>query len=106
MGNVMITTLINGGYCPPDGDGSTPEEAAQNLWKEITGLYAPDFFLVRYNCKSDVPIPGDEPQVWVRWNSAKDDWENVAPTVAALAKHSIDANRIRTYQEQKAIDRY
>ena len=106
VGMVTTSSLSGGGYCPPWGEGTTPYEAAQNMWTEITGHHDPDSFFIRFNCKLDVPIPGDDPQVWVRWSSEKDDWEDVLPTQEALAKHCIPRDRIRTYQEQKAIDRY
>ena len=102
-GRVSVSSLTSGGYCFSWGEGATPEEAAQNIWMNIISR-PPDSIFIRYNCESNVLIPGKEPQVWVRWNDAIDDWEDVVPTGSALAKHGITRDRIRTYQQQKSID--
>jgi len=103
----VYLTGFSGGYCPlgVHESGSSPEEAAEKYWAEITRVQDPDTFLCRITCKSDVPIPGETPRVWVRWNQAMDDWEDVAPTAEALKKLNIPAERIRPYKQQRAYDR-
>ncbi len=81
-----------------DMSGASPQEAVLNTWNRITGL--PNSFpLVRYFCKPDESIPGKGPQVWVRWNSEKDDWEDVVPPENdSMAVH---ASEIRPYADHK-----
>lgn len=60
-------------------DGSTPEEAIHNTWDTVTAEDNQKFPFVRYFCKPKESIPGNGPQVWVRWSKEKDDWEDVTP---------------------------
>jgi hypothetical protein len=106
--SVYITGFKYGGFYPlsVSQSGSSPEEAAEKYWKEITNVQDSNRFLCRITCKSDVPIPGDTPQIWVRWNQAKDDWEDVIPTAEALGNHCIPPERVIPYKVQWANDRY
>ena len=71
-----IETGGYGGVFVHDESGATPEETLQNTWKGVLSMAEnKNIALVRLNCPRDVNIPGDEPQVWVRWNFEKDDWE-------------------------------
>jgi hypothetical protein len=101
-------TAFTGGYASfgAHQSGSSPEEAAEKYWAEITGVQSPDFFLCRTTCKPDVNIPGDTPQVWVRWNHTIDDWEDVLPTEESLKKLGIPADRIIPWKEQYFIDHH
>lgn len=104
----VYLTGFTGGYCTPGvhQSGSSPEEAAEKYWAQITSVQESDRFLCRITCKPDVNIPGDTPQVWVRWNQAIDDWEDVPPTEESLRKLGIPAVRIIPWKHQYAIDRY
>ena len=102
----VLRSGFSGGCGSFFGNGSTPELAAQNLWEQIVECQQTDSFFLRHNCKPNENVPGDGPQVWVRWNDEKDDWEDVIPTSAALAGHGIETDRIRTWLEQRSIDRY
>jgi hypothetical protein len=61
-------------------NGKTPEEAIRRTWEYVTSEKARGFPFVRYFCKPDESVPGTGPQVWVRWNEKKDDWEDVTPS--------------------------
>lgn len=99
-GRLQVTCTIGGGWAP-SADGSTPQEAVINTWNDLMQEFQnPDRFLVRYNCASNVPIPGDEPQVWVRWDNQQDDWVDVPPTPEMLSHHRIPADRIKLYQRE------
>lgn len=79
-------------------NGCTPEEALENTWAAILKMSATaDGCFLRYRCTGDVPIPGDEPQVWVRWSEEADDWVDVVPNAEALRARNIPADRIRPY---------
>jgi len=76
--------------------GSTPEEAVRNVWQGILALENDkECALRRYNCPDNVPIPGEDPQVWVRWNSQKDDWEDVP-----VSPSIVPPEKLRTYKDQ------
>jgi len=102
----VVRSGFSGGFGGFFGNGSTPEEAVQDLWKQIVGVQEPDRFFLRFNCKPHENIPGNDPQVWVRWNDERDEWEDVIPTPTSLARHRIGPDRIRPWKDQKAIDRY
>lgn len=104
----VYLTGFNGGYCPlgVHQSGSSPEEAAKKYWDQITSVQDPGRFLCRITCKSDVNIPGNTPQVWVRWNQTMDDWEDVPPTEESLKRLGIPADRIIPWKQQFAEDRY
>ena len=75
-----------------------PEEAIRNARASILSIEKEtDTALMRYNCASDVPIPGEEPQVWVRWNSKLDDWEDVQVK-------RLSPGQLRSYEDQKWRD--
>lgn len=96
LDSIMKGSISSGAYCTPlrDGCGSTPEEAILNTWKEVIRLSEDkQVALVRLNCRSDVPIPGKDPQVWVRWNSSRDDWEDVPVP-------RLEPEKVRSYKEQ------
>jgi hypothetical protein len=102
-----VTNVKRGGCDAPGADGDSPTNAILNTWKQIMELSkSEEKFFLRYNCPSNVPIPGNDPQVWVRWNAATDDWEDVTPTPEMLAIRSTPADRVRTYSEQRRIDRF
>lgn len=84
-----------------DISGPTPEEAIINTWNEISDPKK-SLTLIRYFCKSDEPVPGNGPQVWVRWNQELDDWEDVVPP----KNHSwaYYASEIRPYTEHKFLE--
>lgn len=80
--------------------GATPEDAIRNVWNGVLALANNQTCaLRRYNCPSNVPLPGDEPQVWVRWNSQLDDWVDVQPPESV-----VPTEKLRSYKEQYWID--
>jgi hypothetical protein len=81
-----------------DMSGASPQEAVLNTWNRITNL-TNSFPLVRYFCKPDESIPGNGPQVWVSWNSEKDDWEDVTPPRNDWMADK--ASEIRPYADHK-----
>ena len=105
MDNVMTTPLEDGGYYMEEGNGSSPEDAAQDLWDEVTGPHTSEFFFVRCDRKPGEDVPGSAPQVWVRWDDEKDDWKDIVPTQAHLNLRGVSASDIRPYKEQSYIDR-
>jgi hypothetical protein len=102
----VYITGPNGGYCPlgVHNSGSSPEEAAEKYWAQITSVQGPDSFLCRITCKPDVFIPGNTPQVWVRWDQTIDDWKDVVPTAEILKHLNIPAERVVPYKQQRADD--
>lgn len=104
-GPVTVTGPSGGGFCPW-GNGATPEEALRAVWEFILqNLASPERFLLIYSCPPNVPIPGDGPQVWVRWNAERDDWEDVPPTPEMLKAWGIPPDRIRSYREHRCLQR-
>jgi hypothetical protein len=84
-------------FCMLDGfDGSSPEAAIRNAWKTVSDPNRRPVFM-RFFSKPDEPIPGNGPQVWVRWSNEKDDWEDVEP----YQDFASQASEIRTYQEHR-----
>lgn len=84
-----------------DMSGASPQDAVLHTWNRINNL--PDSCpLVRYFCKPDESIPGKGPQVWVRWNSEKDDWEDVVPPRNSLMASM--ASEIRPYADHKWME--
>lgn len=88
-----------------DMSGPTPEEAIINAWRAITDPQK-TLTLIRYFCKrKDEPIPGNGPQVWVRWNHETDDWVDVQipdnEWHKAFASH---ASEIRPYAVHKIFE--
>jgi len=75
--------------------GSTPEEAIRKTWDTVSNQ---KFTYIRYFCKPDESVPGDGPQVWVRWSQEKDDWEDVPPADDWWADM---ASEIRPYADHK-----
>ena len=74
--------------------GATPEAAIRNVWQAVLSLEKSEkIAIVRLNCPSNVPIPGDEPQVWVRWNSGLDDWEDVIV-------ERLSPDKLRSHKDQ------
>ena len=98
---------FTGGYCLLGnyGSGSSPKEAIEKYWDEIIKLRQEDRFLCRITCKPDVNIPGDSPQVWVRWNHVINNWEDVSPTEESLKVLGIPSGRIIPWGYQYMIDR-
>ena len=93
---VLEGTVESGGYGPSlfDGSGATPDEAIFNAWKLVLSLEKNKICtLVRINCPSNTPVPDKEPQVWLRWNSKLDDWEDVPVP-------RLPPERLRTYKDQ------
>ncbi|MFA5838543.1 MAG: hypothetical protein WC849_01200 [Candidatus Paceibacterota bacterium] len=98
MDNVTCSGKSGGSssFC---GNGYTPESAVQNLWEEVLKNEKRDgLFLRKHSCPNNVNIPGNDPQIWVRWNSKKDDWENVTPSQKDLESHRIPEDRVIKYQ--------
>lgn len=101
MEKIVGAEISMGGSCifPFIGNGCTPHEAAQNAWKDVLELaQSKENALMRFNCASSSPIPGEEPQVWVRWNENIDDWEDIPVPV-------LPPEQLRPYREQRSIDR-
>lgn len=92
---------FTGGYSSigVHNSGSTPEEAAERYWERITSVQSPDRFICRCTCKPDERIPGNASQVWVRWNHAIDNWEDVVPTKESLRVLGIPAERIIPWRQ-------
>jgi len=109
MERVVYASTKTGGYCTTGCEegmgGSSPKVAIQNFWTEVTRKRPLTSFFLRFNCPSNVPIPGKEPQVWVWWNSVIDDWEDVNPGPEVLKIHRIPKDRIRPYRVQVSLDR-
>jgi hypothetical protein len=85
-----------------DMSGATPQEAIHNTWKNVANSDR-RLVLRRYFCKSDESIPGNGPQVWVRWNPDNDDWEDVIPR--RDDSFALQASEIRPYLEHKWRER-
>jgi hypothetical protein len=103
LSNVVTASIYAGGFCSSitnDCDsGATPEDAIRNVWKAILKLEKnTQTALMRCNCAPNVPMPGEEPQVWVRWNSAIDDWVDVLV-------ERLPPEKIRTYADQRWRDK-
>jgi hypothetical protein len=98
----VILVLLGGGFGGLWADGATPEEALDNAWRDIVRLHCEqNSFLRIHNCPSDVYIPGDGPQTWVRWSETKHTWVDATPTPRALLVHNIPADRIRLYSDHR-----
>lgn len=98
LGKVVAGSIETGGLYSSIAlncdSGVTPEDAIRNTWQAILALEKSEkIAIVRYNCPSDVPIPGNDPQVWVNWNSEIDDWEDVV--IERLPSH-----KLRPYKDQ------
>ena len=97
MGKVVLSSF-QGGFSSFFGNGSTPEEAILDTWSKIINIkWGTDRFFLKYNCKGNEIIPDDAPQVWVRWSTKKQDWEDVVPPKEVLERRCIPANRIQPY---------
>jgi len=95
---VVVSSVRGGGLRSFHKDGATPEEAIQNTWQSILALTSdPDYALMRFNCRPNVSIPGEEPQVWVRWNGDLSNWEDVSVP-------RLQPEQLRTYKDQFLID--
>lgn len=93
-----------GGFCSLFGNGETPQVALLDTWKKILeNLRIHGWFLLIYACPPNVSIPGDDPQVWVRWNAELDDWEDVSPLPELLELRAVPRERIRSYQEHRCL---
>jgi hypothetical protein len=104
-GHIQVTGATGGGYAPGES-GDSPESAIIRTWGQIMAITDdPGTFFLRFNCQDNVPIPGDDPQVWVRWDEETDDWVDVKPTAEMLAAHCVPADRVRSYAEQRYLDR-
>jgi hypothetical protein len=89
-----FSTLVHG-Y-----SGETPQAALLNTWSEVVKESSrPGVFFLRYNCLPTENIPGNGPQVWVRWSQDHQDWVDVTPTEQSLAVREIPAERIRPYDD-------
>ncbi len=102
MGSVVMGGLTSGGFCsvdPHECSGSTPQKALLNTWNEVLRQSRGQGFFLRFDCNPKDIIPGNRPQVWVRWSEKKDDWEDVPVTPEALAVHRIPPERILPYRE-------
>lgn len=100
----VVVAFISGGYrnsITADCDsGETPEKAILNVWNGILALACnQNRALMRYNCPDNGPIPGKEPQVWVRWNEELDDWVDVS-----VPETRVPADMLRTYEVQRLLD--
>lgn len=94
---IVVTSLNHPSFSNfvNDSNGATPQEAIINTWNFILKISLdPNRFLMFYYCPPNVPIPGNDPQVWVRWSEVKCDWEDVSPTPKSLADRGITAYRI------------
>lgn len=88
-------------FCSIEGfDGSTPEEAIRNTWATVTSTKHP-LICMRYFCKPDEKIPGNGPQVWVKWDSEKDDWADTPPQ----KDYASYASEIRPYERHRWMER-
>lgn len=83
--------------------GSTPEEAIRKTWETVTSEKNQNFPFVRYFCKGNESVPGNGPQVWVRWSKEKDDWEDFTPDAADW--WATLASEIRPYSEHKWMEK-
>jgi len=102
FGKVVIASLSGRGFVCHLANGATPEEALDTAWDEVLRVSRdPALFLMIYACAPDVPIPGPDPQVWVRWDETKATWVDVAPDAPALAIRDIPPDRIRPYAEHR-----
>lgn len=79
-------------------NGSTPEQALERMWDTVIRRSGnPEVFFLKYSCPPNVSIPGDDPQVWVRWSAERDDWMDIEPTAEMLRLRGIPADRIHPY---------
>lgn len=106
--NTFSSSLSHGSYgvaTPVHTSGYTPESAINLAWDEITKFgNDDDRFICITNCPEGVSIPGDGPQVWVKWDSQIDDWVDIKPTKKALDVHKIPIDRIRKYKLYIQLD--
>jgi len=98
LSNIVVGNIEAGGACSSItqncDSGSNPEEAIRNVWQGVLNLAKSNkVALMRFNCPSDVPVPGDEPQVWIRWNVELDDWEDVPV-------RRLSSDKLRAYRDQ------
>ena len=89
-------------------EGPTPDDALTNAWTKLmeTQIEQPLNFLMLYTCPSNVPIPGNTPQAWVRWNIEREEWEDVVPTAETLEAWGIPADRIFPYNSFEIHSRH
>ena len=86
--------------------GRTPEEALLNAWDDVVQTSIdPSRFFMRYTCGAEVNIPGNSPQVWVRWSVSAERWIDIQPVEGLLAINGISADRIRPIANQLASSR-
>ncbi len=84
-----------------DMSGSTPEAAIRATWQALALRDDPPI-QIRYFCEPKESIPGDGPQVWVKWSQDADDWVDITPPRDHEWQHR--ASEIRPYQEHKWLE--
>jgi hypothetical protein len=102
LGKVIAASLEGRGFSTlVDGySGETPQAALLNAWSEVIEASSRQgIFFLRHNCLPTESIPGNDPQVWVRWSQDHQDWVDVTPTEQSLAVREIPAERIRPYDD-------
>ena len=107
LGSVVLSTLDSSSFVSgTDSNGATPEDAIENTWSAILRLSkTPNWFFLIFDCAPNDSIPGDGPQVWVRWSEEENRWVDVVPTNEALVEHNIPADRIRTFSDHVWLHR-
>jgi hypothetical protein len=98
----VVLSLTLGGFSNMifNADGPTPDIALHRMWQAVLDYFNSnaDAFFLLYSCPSNVPIPGDTPQAWVRWDDERDTWIDVIPTEQALRAHKIPTDRVVSYK--------
>lgn len=108
LGRIVVSSERGGFNSHLHGtDGPTPDIALYKTWEAILEFFRtyPEGFFLLFSCPPNVPIPGDTPQAWVRWDERQDDWVNVKPTAQSLQAHHIPADRIVSYTDHALASR-
>lgn len=105
---IPVSGAGSGALCDFDDDGPTPEDALRNMWAATIRFMTrcPEGFMQLCTCPDNVPIPGDTPQAWVRWNIGREQWEDVVPTPSLLAAMRVPADRIFPYNSWEIRGRF
>jgi len=90
------------------GCGPTSDDALRNMWCSAVAFMArcPEGFMQLYTCPNNVPIPGKDPQAWVRWDIGREEWVDVRRTPELLAARHVPADRIFSYNSWEIRRRF
>lgn len=92
---------MRGVSCPVhtiEMSGESPDAAIQATWKVLALPKCPPT-LIRYFCAPNESVPGNGPQVWVKWDQEADDWVDVVPPTNH--RWQLLASEIRPYSDHR-----